>query len=48
MSSDSVSISLRESSNAPAREKMLGMLKLKEKLAGMEVTSEAIEKLTAF
>lgn len=48
MSSQSVSISLRDSANAPAREKMLGMVKLKEKLAAMEVTSEAIEKLTAF
>jgi hypothetical protein len=48
MSSESVSISLRESANAPAREKMLGMIRLKEKLATMEVTVEAIEKLTAF
>lgn len=48
MSSESVSISLRESSNAPAREKMLGMMRLKEKLAAMEVAPEAIGKLTAF
>lgn len=48
MSSESVSISLRESAGAPAREKMLGMIKLKEKLAGMVVSAEAIEKLTAF
>lgn len=48
MSSESVSISLRASSNAPAREKMLGMVRLKEKLSQMEVENEAIEKLTAF
>ncbi len=48
MSSESVSVSLRESSNAPAREKMLGMIRLKEKLAAMEVLAETIEKLTAF
>lgn len=48
MSSESVSISLRESANAPAREKMLGMMRLKEKLAAMEVAPEAIGKLTAF
>lgn len=48
MSSESISISLRESANAPAREKMLGMIRLKEKLYAMEVTTETIEKLTAF
>lgn len=48
MSSESVSISLRESANAPAREKMLGMVRLKEKLIAMEVSPEVIEKLTAF
>lgn len=48
MSSESVSISLGESANASAREKMLGMIRLKKKLAAMEVTVEAIEKLTAF
>jgi hypothetical protein len=30
------------------REKMLGMIWLKEKLSAMEVVIEAIEKLTAF
>ena len=48
MTSESVSISLRESSSAPAREKMLGMVRLKEKLAAMEVAVKSIEKLTAF
>ena len=48
MSSESVSISLLESSKTPAREKMLGMVKLREKLSEMEVPGEMIEKLTAF
>lgn len=48
MSSESVSVSLRESSNAPAREKMLGRLRLREKLARMEIAGEGIERLTAF
>lgn len=48
MSSESVSVSLRESSNAPVRERMLGMVRLREKLAAMEVSCETIEKLTAF
>lgn len=48
MSSESVSISLLESSKTPAREKMLGMTKLREKLFEMNVPTETIEKLTAF
>lgn len=48
MSSESVSISLPESVNAPAREKMLANVRLKEKLAAMEVAPEVIKKLTAF
>ncbi len=48
MSSESVSISLRESANAPAREKMLGMVRLKEKLSAMEVEGEKIKRLTVF
>ncbi len=48
MSSESVSVSLRESAGTPARERMLGMIRLKEKLAAMEVSRETIEKLTAF
>ena len=48
MSSESVSVSLRESSNAPAREKMLGMIRLKEKLVAMGVLVETVEKLTVF
>jgi len=48
MSSESVSICLSESSKTPAREKMLGMIKLKEKLARMHIPSEIIERLTAF
>ena len=48
MSSESVSVSLSEAARAPAREKMLGMVRLKEKLAAMDVPAEKIEKLTAF
>ncbi len=48
MSSESVSICLSDSSKTPARVKMLGMLKLKEKLFEMNVSTETIEKLTTF
>ncbi len=48
MSSESISISFDECSKIPAREKMLGMIKLKEKLAEMKVPGETIERLTAF
>ncbi|MGI8543049.1 MAG: hypothetical protein ACR2MD_06160 [Aridibacter sp.] len=48
MSSESVCISFEECSKIPAREKMNGMIKLKEKLAEMEVPSEMIERITVF
>lgn len=48
MSSESVNVSLREAARAPAREKMLGMIRLKKKLAAMETSIEKTEKLTAF
>ena len=48
MSSESVSVSLAEAARAPVREKMLGRLRLREKLAAMEVRAEKIEELTAF
>ena len=48
MSSESVSVSLLESSKTPAREKMLKMVKLREKLFEMKVPGETIERLTAF
>ena len=48
MSSESVSISLLESSKTPAREKMLAMTRLREKLVVMGVPAEAINKLAAF
>ncbi|MDQ3180477.1 MAG: hypothetical protein M3Q33_08155 [Acidobacteriota bacterium] len=48
MSSESVSISLSEAARAPSREKILGMVRLREKLARMEITAEKIERLTAF
>ena len=48
MSSESVSVSLQESARVPTREKMLGMVRLKVKLAAMEIEREKIERLTAF
>jgi hypothetical protein len=48
MLSESVSISLSESTSAPAREKMLGMVRLEKKLVQMDVSSEKIARLTAF
>lgn len=48
MSSESVSISLLKWATAPAREKMLGVIRLKEKLRTMGVSLDAIEKLAAF
>ena len=48
MSSESVSVSLQESARVPTREKMLGMVRLKVKLAAMEIAAEKIERLTAF
>lgn len=48
MSSESISISLRESSRTPAREKMLGMINLRKKLAAMDVASDVIERLSTF
>lgn len=48
MSSESVSVSLTEAARAPTREKMLGMVRLREKLARMEIQAEKIEELTPF
>lgn len=48
MSSESISISLAESARAPSREKMLGMIELRKKLAAMDTPGEKIERLTAF
>ena len=48
MSNESVSISLSEAAHAPVREKMLGMVRLRKKLARMETATEKIERLTAF
>lgn len=47
-SPESISIPVKEFARAPAREKMLGMKKLKEKLAEMNVEPERVERLTAF
>ena len=47
-SSESVSVSLSEVARVPVREKMLGMVRLREKLAAMGITEDRIELLTAF
>jgi hypothetical protein len=48
MSSESLSVSLLEVARTPTREKMLGMVRLKEKLAVMDVSTKRIKNLTAF
>lgn len=48
VSSESICISFDECSKASAREKMIGMIKLKDKLAEIKVPGEVIERLTAF
>ncbi len=48
MSSESVSVPLQESARVPTREKMLGMIRLKEKLSAMIADGEKIQRLTAF
>jgi hypothetical protein len=48
MSSESVSVSLTEAARAPVREKMLANVRLREKLARMEIETEKVERLTAF
>jgi len=48
MSSESVSVSLSEASRVPTREKMLAMIRLKEKLIEMIADVEKIQRLTAF
>ena len=48
MSSESISVSLAEAARAPVREKMLGMIRLRENLARMKIATEKAERLTAF
>ena len=48
MSSETISISLAEFTRVPSREKMLGMIGLRKKLAAMDVESEKLERLTSF
>jgi len=48
MSNESVSISLSEAARAPVREKMLGMVRLREKLTAMGIAEDKIKLLTAF
>lgn len=48
LSSETISISLKESALTPTREKMLGMIELRKKLMAMEVEFDAVNRLTAF
>lgn len=48
MSSESVSVSLLDAARVPAREKMLANVRLREKLAAMDIAADKIERLTAF
>ena len=48
MNCESLSISLKESALTPAREKMLGMIRLRQKLIAMVVEADAVNRLTAF
>jgi hypothetical protein len=48
LESESISVSLAEAARAPVREKMLGRLRLRERLVQMEIEEEKIKRLTAF
>lgn len=48
MSSESISIPLKESVKIPTREKMLGMIELRKKLTLMKIENGKIERLTSF
>lgn len=48
LSSETITISLKESALTPTREKMLGRLRLRKKLAEMGVESDAVDRLTKF
>ena len=48
LESESISVPLSEAARAPVREKMLGMVRLREKLVQMEIEEEKIKRLTAF
>ncbi len=48
LESESISVPLSEAARAPVREKMLGMVRLREKLVQMEIEEERIKRLTVF
>ena len=48
LESESISVSLADAARAPTREKMLAMIRLREKLSSMEIEEEKIKRLTAF
>ena len=48
LESESISVPLLDAARAPGREKMLGMVRLREKLNKMEVEVEKVKRLTSF
>ena len=48
LESESISVSLAEAARAPTREKMLAMIRLREKLVQMKIEEDKIKRLTAF
>jgi len=48
MSSETINISIKEFVKTPAREKMLAMIELRQKLDLMKVENEKIEQMTSF
>jgi hypothetical protein len=48
LESESISVPLLDAARAPVREKMLAMIRLREKLVQMEIEEEKIKRLTAF
>ncbi len=48
LESESISVPLVEAAHTPVREKMLGMVRLREKLIQMKIEEVKIKRLTAF
>ncbi|MEJ7860464.1 MAG: hypothetical protein WKF90_02390 [Pyrinomonadaceae bacterium] len=48
LESESISVPLLDAARGPVREKMLAMIRLREKLVQMEIEEEKIKRLTAF
>ncbi len=48
LESESISVPLVDAARGPVREKMLGMVRLREKLVQMQIEEEKVKRLTAF